>query len=168
MAPRCLNQGEIMRTGNRIGGVLLFTALLAACGDNVQDEMAATALEQSMQPEPVDTQTAAALADELVDATLNEWSIQLSRAEMPAGQVTFRIRNAGQVAHDFEIEPVDDGAAGDPAVDGDAEVEGEIPPGQERLLNVTLTPGTYTIFCEAETEHGDHDELGERTTFTVR
>jgi uncharacterized cupredoxin-like copper-binding protein len=87
---------------------------------------------------------------------------------MPAGQVTFRVRNAGQVEHDFEIEAVEGSGDAEAEIDGDAEVEGDIPPGQERLLNVTLTPGTYTIYCEAESEHGDHDELGERVTFTVR
>lgn len=151
-----------MRIAKGIVGVLACAAMLSACGDNVEDEMAEAALEEQIRPEPVDTVTAAAMADELVEATLNEWSIQLSRTEMPAGQITFRVRNAGQLEHDFEIEAVDGGA------DGDAEVEGEIPPGEERLLNVTLQPGTYTIYCEAESEQGDHDELGERATFTVR
>jgi hypothetical protein len=33
---------------------------------------------------------------------------------------------------------------------------------------VTLEPGTYTLYCETDSEQGDHDELGERVTFTVR
>lgn len=152
-----------MRKAWGIGGMLGIAAVLAACGNNVENEMAEAALEEQMRPEPVDTVTAAALSDELVEATLGEWSIQLSRSEMPAGQVTFRIRNTGQVEHDFEIERA---SGGD--IEGDPEVEGDIRPGEERLLNVTLQPGTYTLYCEEESEHGDHDELGERVTFTVR
>jgi hypothetical protein len=37
-----------------------------------------------------------------------------------------------------------------------------------RTLTVTLEPGTYEIYCNMETEHGEHAELGMRTTFTVR
>ena len=152
-----------MRSGKTIVMVLACAAVIAACGENVENEMNEAALEEQIRPEPVDTVTAAQMANELVEATLNEWSIQLSRSEMPAGQVTFRIRNAGQIQHDFEIERAEGGD-----IQGDPEVEGEIMPGQERLLNVTLESGTYTIYCEEDSEQGDHDELGERVTFTVR
>jgi uncharacterized cupredoxin-like copper-binding protein len=142
----------------RRGWVVLLAATAACGGDNVQDEMATTAVQEAMQPDAVDTVTAAALADELVRVTLSEWSIAVSPTEMPAGQITFEVTNNGQVQHDLEVEGQED----------EWEIEGDVPRGQSRTLTMTLAPGTYVLYCPNDGDQGDHDELGMRTTFVVR
>lgn len=97
-----------------------------------------------------------------VEATLNEWSITLSVDTVAAGAVHFMIRNAGTVAHSFEVErEVEDGE------DFEQKVE-NIAAGGEGTLAVDLVAGTYEIYCPIKDDGGDHEEKGMKTTLVVR
>jgi uncharacterized cupredoxin-like copper-binding protein len=72
---------------------------------------------------------------------------------VPAGEVTFAVRNAGTVEHEFEI------FKGAQVVD---EVEGLVP-GLTKSLTVTLAAGEYTFMCKLS----GHDQLGMKGTLTV-
>lgn len=139
-------------------GALLLVAALAACGNNVENEMGANAAAEAMQPAPVSEAQAAALEEALVNTNLSEWQISLSRDSISAGQITFSAHNIGRVSHALEIE----------SADGEEWETEEIGLAGTQTLTVQLPPGTYKVYCPLETEHGNHEELGMRTTLVVR
>src|SRR5471032_1536232 len=71
-----------------------------------------------------------------VNVTLSEWKLELSRDTVKAGAVTFKLKNAGSMNHAFFVR-------GDKFAKGSKEV----PAGQEAPLTLTLTPGTYEVYC---------------------
>jgi uncharacterized cupredoxin-like copper-binding protein len=71
-----------------------------------------------------------------VAVTLSEWKVDLSRDTVKAGAVTFKLKNAGSMNHAFFVR-------GDKFAKGSKEV----PAGQEAPLTLTLTPGTYEVYC---------------------
>lgn len=72
---------------------------------------------------------------------------------VPAGAVTFAVRNGGTQEHEFEI------FKGETVVD---EIEGLVP-GLTKTLTVTLAAGEYTYLCKLN----GHDQLGMKGTLTV-
>ncbi len=84
-----------------------------------------------------------------VQVTLNEWAVALASGTVKAGKVTFQVKNAGNLEHDFVIEGV-----------------GKIPlilAGETKTLTVDLKPGTYTVLCSLP----GHKEAGMQTKLTV-
>src|SRR5471030_266691 len=71
-----------------------------------------------------------------VAVTLSEWKVDLSRDTVKAGAVTFKLKNAGSMNHAFFVR-------GDKFAKGSKEVA----TGQEAPLTITLTPGTYEVYC---------------------
>jgi plastocyanin len=82
-----------------------------------------------------------------------EYAFTPSAITVPAGSVTFSIRNVGTQEHEFEI------LNGDQVVD---EVEA-IVPGLTKDATVTLAAGEYTFVCKLN----GHDQLGMKGTLTV-
>ncbi len=125
------------RTGGaaiRAATLLLLAILTAACARQV-----------SVESEPPGGQ-------ETVEVRLDEWSIDMPMA-VPAGDVAFRVRNTGSVAHNFEVEG--DGV--------ERAFPSDLAPGETRTMTVTLAPGTYEIYCPV----ADHAERGMSRTLTV-
>ena len=83
------------------------------------------------------------------------YSFTPSAITVPAGSVTFSVRNAGSEEHEFEIFKAD----GTTVID---EIEGLVP-GLTKSLTVTLAPGTYPFMCKLN----GHDQLGMKGTITV-
>ena len=126
-----------VRPIGRLGVTTLVVALaLAACGGTATSAGPAT-------PAPSGTV--------LVEA--KEHAFTPSTITVPAGPVTFSVRNAGQEEHEFEI------FKGETVVD---EVEGLVP-GLTKDLSVTLEAGEYTFVCLLN----GHDQLGMKGTLTV-
>jgi len=82
-----------------------------------------------------------------------EYAFTPATITVPAGSVTFSVKNAGTEEHEFEI------FEGDKVVD---EVEGMVP-GLTKQLTVTLEAGDYTFVCKLN----GHDQLGMKGTLTV-
>ncbi len=82
-----------------------------------------------------------------------EYAFTPSTITVPAGAVTFSIKNVGSQEHEFEI------FQGDQVKD---EVEG-IVPGLTKNATMTLAPGEYTFLCKLN----GHDQLGMKGTLTV-
>ena len=131
--------------------------------------------------EAVDGTNGVDSADATVDATLDEYSIELASAEVAAGAIGFSAENAGDEDHEIVIAraaPEDitvvDGAPDEAAL-GDALI-GEIeafPAGGTCEGTFELTAGDYVLFCALVEEEADgtiesHYEEGMVTTFTVR
>lgn len=88
----------------------------------------------------------------LIPVTLTEYAIDLPD-DSPMGELTFEIRNDGEMTHSFAIEG---GGV-------DERIEGEIAPGESQVLTVDLEPGTYTLWCPI----GDHRDRGMEATIEV-
>ena len=120
---------------------LAAATLLAACGNAGGSAAPATAVPsgivtvQASDPSGAYTFTPSALS-------------------VPAGAVTFSVRNAGSEEHEFEI------FKGDQVVD---EIEGLVP-GLTKELKVTLAAGEYTFVCKLN----GHDLAGMKGTLTVK
>lgn len=80
--------------------------------------------------------TSSVASAQSVSVTLSEWKVELSRDTVHAGPVTFRVKNAGTMAHGFYVSG--------PGVDKGSH---DIPAGQEAPLTVTLKAGTYEVYC---------------------
>lgn len=127
------------RSGRPVRNLLLTGGLVlvaAACGG---------AAASAGPPTPVPSGTVAVEA--------REYGFTPSTISVPAGPVTFSVRNAGNQEHEFEI------FRGETVVD---EIEGLVP-GLRRDLKVTLEAGIYTYKCLLN----GHDQLGMKGTLTV-
>jgi len=82
-----------------------------------------------------------------VSAKLSEWAIQLSEGTVPAGQVTFTVKNGGTIPHAFEVEG-----------NGAEQETPLIQPGASAALTLTLKPGTYEVYCPVGQD--SHKKLG--------
>lgn len=98
---------------------------------------------------PAQTATAGAT----VSVVLDEWKLVPSRTAVPAGRVTFAVRNEGSLAHELVVLRSDRRAGKLPVKGGKAVEAGrrgrisKIPAGASRRLTLTLRPGKYVLLC---------------------
>ena len=100
-------------------------------------------------PTPLPSRTSVDLTD---DDDIG-WQVAPAYHELQAGPVEFNATNLGMDDHDFSIR------AGGPAL-------ATIPllPGESGTLQITLTPGVYTLYCSVAT----HESRGMRADITIR
>jgi plastocyanin len=106
----------------------------------------------------VDSAAAAPAAGNAVEvqATLREWGLDLSQTEVAAGTVHFVISNTGRMAHNFTIKDASGAVVGNTP---------NFPPtAGAQALDVTLKPGTYTVYCSLP----GHAARGQQNTLTVK
>jgi len=116
--------------------LLGLTAIVAACGGGAATAGPPTALPSGA-----------------VTVEAKEYAFTPGSVTVPAGSVTFLIRNAGTQDHELEI------SNGDQVVDAGQAVT----PGSTRTTTVTLAAGQYTFACKLN----GHDQLGMKGTLTV-
>jgi uncharacterized cupredoxin-like copper-binding protein len=118
-------------------------------------------------PSPGMATTAAASK---VNVVLKEWSLKASPVRIPAGKVTFVVRNAGKVKHEFVVLKTNKAPKALPmkgARASEAGAKGEIgvvKPGQTKRLTRTLAPGKYVLICNFP----GHYKLGQRAGIVVK
>jgi len=117
-----------------------------------------------------------ALAADQTRVTLSNFKIEVSRANLPAGENTFLVEHqqerhgerSGQpgATHDLVVTLVSD--------DGSRQIVGRTPPlpmGDQAQLTLDLEPGRYEIFCsiveEVNGETANHEQLGMQNEFVV-
>jgi plastocyanin len=96
---------------------------------------------------------AASLPEGTIAVEATNYAFTPSTISVPAGEVTFRVRNAAGEEHEFEI------------FQGETlkgEIEGLVP-GLTKDLTVPLEAGDYTYVCKLN----GHDQLGMKGTLTV-
>lgn len=84
----------------------------------------------------------------------HEYAIVLSQDTFTAGAYAFELSNDGTVVHNLNISG--------PGIKGTH--SGDIMPGKTSVLNVTLEPGTYELWCSI----GNHRANGMDITITVK
>ncbi len=111
-----------------------------------------------------------------VAVTLKDFSLTPDKTTVPAGEVTFDIKNQGPSQHEFVVVRTDLAAAKLPydeskfAVNEDSEQltkvdeKEAISKGDTTQLKVNLPPGHYVLFCNIPT----HYSQGMRADFTVQ
>jgi hypothetical protein len=122
-------------------------------------------------------------AEERLEVTLSEWSVEPAQGSVPAGAVQIVAFNQGEDAHEVVVVKGSDPSAlprgDDGTVDEEALPEGDFigeieafPAGGSCNGVFELDPGSYVLFCNIlETEAGteeNHFQLGMRTTIRVR
>lgn len=109
-----------------------------------------------------------------VEVTLgqpHEFAIQLSPDTVASGAVTFEVRNAGELPHQFVLTRHEGDPSSLPVVDvgvDTAAIEilgdsGALDPGASASVTAELEPGTYVVFSNL----GGHYSAGMFTTLTV-
>lgn len=117
--------------------------------------------------------SAAGSGGTVVTASTSEYKIDLGATSAPAGDVTFQIRNAGKIQHEFVVVKTDLAADKLPTAEGEVdeddgqleavdEVE-DIDPGASPTLSVNLPAGHYVVLCNVP----GHYDLGMHTDFTT-
>lgn len=124
----------------RVIALGLVAIALAACGGGATQS-------------PAGTQGTGNGSTETVAVEASEYQFDPSTITVPAGEITFSVKNVGELEHEFEI------FEGEQVVD---EIEG-IVPGLTKDLTVTLEAGEYTYVCKI----AGHEEAGMTGTLTV-
>jgi uncharacterized cupredoxin-like copper-binding protein len=110
--------------------------------------------------------------DEPVSAKLSEYTIQLSSATAKAGDVTFKIANAGTVVHELVVVQTDQGVDALPknaegVVDEEQLIsmgeQGDLEVGKATDLTLKLPAGHYMLICNLP----GHFAGGMHADFTV-
>ncbi|WP_041254413.1 hypothetical protein [Frankia sp. EAN1pec] len=154
------------RTAAALATGVMLLALTAACGGGddtaaapaASQPAAATTAPWTGAPSAGATAGAGAPAaptatGTTVTVTATEFALKLSQDTFTAGTYTFVTTNDGQVIHALEIEG--------PGVSGSETAD--LGPGQSEGLTVTLSPGTYKLYCPV----GNHESRGMSTEITV-
>lgn len=136
-----------MRSRSSNAALVVGILLLSGCGGS---HSAATTQSSTTAAAPLaPATTTTRLPPRTISVDEYEFGFTLSQRTIPAGKVTFRMRNIGALMHNFDLIG---------ALDGPFLV-----PGQTSTITVTLKPGTYTYVCSVKY----HAAEGMQGTFTV-
>lgn len=89
-----------------------------------------------------------------ISVRLSEWKVELSRAAVGPGPVSFIVKNTGTIPHQFEVEGK-----------GIEKETPQIAPGDSVVLTVTLKEGEYEVYCPIG--DGSHEKLGMKAKLHV-
>lgn len=123
---------------------------MVGCGGSSSDNSTSNAATPAST-----TGGGASSAGGTVDLTATDFKFDPSDSTVKSGNVSFNLKNDGQVTHSLEIEDVNG---------EDKELEGQVSPGQNGTLTVDLKPGKYDFYCPV----GNHRQMGMTGEITVR
>jgi uncharacterized cupredoxin-like copper-binding protein len=145
-----------MRLNRRFAALLAIGAAVAVpmvgCGSSSNDNSTSKAAPQASTTGGA----AATAAGGTVNLTATEFKFNPSDPTVSSGEVTFNMKNDGQVTHSLEIEDVTPGH--------DQELEGDLSPGQSGTLKANLAPGKYEFYCPID----NHKQMGMEGEITVK
>jgi uncharacterized cupredoxin-like copper-binding protein len=144
----------VPRPTRRLAAALLATTALGGaalgltgCGSDAAASAPSTATTSPGPPSGAGSE---------VDVTLgspSEFAMRVSAAETAAGSVTFHVRNAGELTHEFVVIrstakaadlPMDGGEASEAGNQGEVE---DLAAGASGDLTLDLPPGHYALIC---------------------
>lgn len=103
-----------------------------------------------------ETQSSTPSGPARVQVLAKEYSLTLSRSEVPAGKVTVELVNGGEDPHNLHLE--------EPTARTEAGAFPTSAPKTHPDLTFELKPGSYTLFCALP----EHEAKGMKATLTVR
>jgi len=144
-----------MRVNRRFAALLAIGAAVAVpmvgCGSSSNDNSTSNAATQAST-----TGGAAATgAGGTVTLTATDFKFNPSDPTVSSGDVSFNLKNDGQVTHSLEIENVNG---------QDKELEGTVSPGQSGTLKLNLPAGKYEFYCPVD----NHRQMGMTGEITVK
>src|SRR5438477_3691389 len=107
-----------------------------------------------------------------VNATLTDMKISLDKTSVPAGEITFVVKNSGAVIHELVVLQtalaqdkiaMDMDEAGKMDETGNVGETGDVAAGDSKTFTVTLPAGHYVLMCNEIGHYGS----GMHMTFTV-
>jgi uncharacterized cupredoxin-like copper-binding protein len=118
-----------------------------------------------------------AAGDGDVAVTLQQWAVTPTVTTVPAGSVTFTVKNNGTIPHEFVVLQTETPAADFPITSFEGESErfnedtagtnvgetGDMDAGTTKTLTIDLAPGHYAFVCNLPAHYGQ----GMHTDFTV-
>jgi plastocyanin len=123
---------------------------MVGCGGSSSDNSTSNAAAT-----PASTSSGGSGGGNTVDLTATDFKFDPSKPSVKSGNVTFNLKNDGQVTHSLEIEDVNG---------EDQELEGDVSPGSNGTLAVNLKPGTYEFYCPVD----NHKQMGMTGEITVK
>ena len=124
---------------------------MVGCGGSSNDNSTSNAATQAST-----SGGGASGAGGTVDLTATDFKFDPSDTTAKSGNVTFNLKNDGQVTHSLEIEDVTPGH--------DQELEGNVSPGSSGNLTVNLKPGKYEFYCPID----HHRQMGMEGELVVK
>jgi uncharacterized cupredoxin-like copper-binding protein len=118
---------------------------------------------------PAASGAAPVVAARRVSVNLREYTVAPSAAVGRAGRVTFAVRNAGTIPHEFVVIRTDKAASSLPFKGGRADEAGnvgetgDLQPGQAKTVTLPLKPGHYALICNLP----GHYTAGQHADFRV-
>lgn len=142
---------------------------LTACSSSTPQATPTPPSQTTQSPTPVGQNDVA--------VTLQQWSITLTSATVPAGAIMFSVTNAGTIPHEFVVLSTDTAAADFPIDSFEGEANrinedtagtnvgetGDMDPTTTKSITIDLQPGHYAFVCNLPSHYG----LGMRIDFTV-
>jgi uncharacterized cupredoxin-like copper-binding protein len=163
-------QGHSVRAAQRSWSIFAFFALLIAAANliavaaKLDAKSSTAAIPAAVAPPPATPATPGK-----VGVSLKEFSINPTATQAPAGRVTFNVKNAGTVPHEFVVLRTDKpagsllkGARADEA--GNLGETGDLSPGASKAVSVKLKAGHYALVCNLP----GHYRAGQHIDFTVK
>lgn len=165
---------RIIRPVTVAGAVAVLAAAtgLAACGSSSSSNSTSSAASTAATPTTAAATTpAASTGPTSVPVTLSDYKIAPATSSAPAGAVTFDVKNAGQVKHQFTIIRTTKSAAtvlskqnpDDDIPGARGEIASLAPGASKKLVIKNLKAGHYAIVCALP----GHYQNGMYTDFTV-
>jgi uncharacterized cupredoxin-like copper-binding protein len=101
----------------------------------------------------------------VITAQLGEMWVRPSATSVPAGKVTFRATNVGNLTHELMVErmPIRFDSPMHPTESAALGMIDDMDPGKSGQMTVTLKPGQYMLFCNVP----GHYAAGQHTILTV-
>ena len=143
--------------------------LLTGGGDDGAGTAATAAPAAGVAAKPAAAAAAPATPARTIGVTLKEFTVDPQPGLGRAGTVTFRVRNAGNVKHEFVVlrttKAADALRKGSEASEaGNVGEIGDVQPGASKSLKLDLKPGHYALICNLP----GHYLAGRHADFTVR
>ncbi len=140
-----------------LSSLVLLVLLTSACAPAAMPIPATATTPPAMQPtQAVQQPTQAAVpvtGGQTINVNETEFKLDMP-STVKAGAVTFNVSNKGSIPHSLEIQ----------GQGIDQKLPTVLQPGQSGTLQVTLTAGTYTVFCPVD----GHKDQGMTTSLTVQ
>ena len=141
-----ITTSRTLRSLAAIGAIGAITVGAAACGSS--SDSASTAA-----PAATTSATKAVTTVPVTMGTPKPFSLDLGTTTIPAGKVTFTVKNGGTMVHEFVVLKTDTPGAKLKVANGTADETGNIgetgdmPAGSTKTLTLNLKAGHYVVLC---------------------